>query len=35
MTKVRGKREQKVRQGPRVTSGLGVRGDLSRSSLGS
>ena len=28
MTKVRGEREQKVRQGPGVTSGLGGRGDL-------
>ena len=35
MTKVRGEREQKVRQGPGVTSGLGGRGDLRRSSLGS
>ena len=35
MTKVRGAREQKVRQGPGVTSGLGVRGYLRRSSLGS
>ena len=34
MTKVRGEREQKVRQGPGVTSGLGGRGDLRRSSLG-
>ena len=30
-----GVREQKVRQGPGVTSGLGGRGDLRRSSLGS
>ena len=35
MTKVRGEREQKVRPGPGVTSGLGGRGDLRRSSLGS
>ena len=35
MTKVQGEREQKVRQGPGVTSGLGGRGDLRRSSLGS
>ena len=34
MTKVRGEREQKVRQGPGVTS-RGGRGDLRRSSLGS
>ena len=34
MTKVRGEREQKVRQGLGVTSGLGDRGDLRRSSLG-
>ena len=30
-----GEREQKVRQGPGVTSGLGGRGDLRRFSLGS
>ena len=35
MTKVRGEREQKVIQGPGVKSGLGGRGDLRRSSLGS
>ena len=35
MTKVWGEREQKVRQGPGVTSGLGGRGHLRRSSLGS
>ena len=35
MAKVRGEREQKVRQGPGMTSGLGGRGDLRRSSLGS
>ena len=41
MTKIRGGggggggREQKMRQGPGVTSGLGGRGDLRRSSLGS
>ena len=34
MTKVREEREQRVRQGPGVTSGLGGRGDLRRSSLG-
>ena len=33
MTKVRGEREQKVRQGPGVTSDLGGRGDLRRSPL--
>ena len=33
MTKVRGEREQKVRQGPGVTSGLGGRGDLPREVL--
>ena len=35
MTKVWGEREQRVRQGTGMTSGLGGRGDLRRSSLGS
>ena len=35
MTKARGEREQRVRRGPGVTSGLGGRGDLRRSSFGS
>ena len=35
MTKVRGEREKRVRRGPGVTSGLGGRGDLRRSSFGS
>ena len=35
MTKVWGDREYEEREGPVMTSGLGDRGDLRRSSLGS
>ena len=35
MTKARGDRERRVRRGPGVTSDLGGRGDLRRSSFGS